>query len=299
MVQTVEISKFDLRYESYRMKNDVAERKLFELIQQRGIHEPLQGIDRDHKRLLLNGFKRYRCARMLNINVVPYISLGNDEAECIIKLIRCSNAQSLTILEQAKLIEELRSVHKMCVAEIAEMLERSKSWVSMRTGILKEMSPVISDNIFSGKFPVYSYMYTLREFIRMNSITKEVIDKFVISVSGKKLSIRQISQLAHGYFRGSNDLRQQIENGRISWVLNTLSESNQDKTDCTEIERNMLRELEIVQKYIQRLIHKSEDTRYSNNAFYAQANLLAGGILRELDNFKKSISIFYDRTTKA
>ncbi|MBC8550276.1 MAG: chromosome partitioning protein ParB [Candidatus Brocadiales bacterium] len=298
-METVEIFKIDLQYENYRMKNEVVERKLFDLINQKGILEPLQGITRNQEYVLLNGFKRFRCARLLNIKVVPYTSLGSDEAECIIKLIRGSNAQSLTILEQAKLIEELRSVHKMCVSEIAEMLERSKSWVSMRTGIINEMSPIVSNNIFSGKFPVYSYMYTLREFIRMNSITKEEIDKFVNSVSGKKLSIRQISQLAHSYFRGGDDLRQQIEKGKISWVLNTLSDSKQDKTDCTEIERNMLRELEIVQKYIQRVTHKSNDNRYKSKAFYAQANLLSGGILRELNNFEKSIRGFYDRTSKA
>lgn len=59
MAETVEISKFELRYESYRMKNEVVERKLFDLIRQRGIQKTLQGIDKYHEHVLLNGFKRY------------------------------------------------------------------------------------------------------------------------------------------------------------------------------------------------------------------------------------------------
>ena len=100
-------------------------------ILEHGIREPLQGVDSREVRILLNGFKRYRCARKLGIEVVPYESLGDDEAFGIIQLIRIANARSLGMLEQARLIDELRSAHKMAVAEIATLLERSPSWVSI------------------------------------------------------------------------------------------------------------------------------------------------------------------------
>jgi DNA-binding transcriptional regulator GbsR (MarR family) len=56
----------------------------------------------------------------------------------------------------------LRRLEKMSVADIAEQLSRSKSWVSMRLGLLEEMSPLVQQEIFSGRFPLYSYMYSLR-----------------------------------------------------------------------------------------------------------------------------------------
>ena len=83
-------------------------------------------------RILLDGFKRYRCAKKLAIEIVPYFSLGNDEAFGIIELIRLSNSKSLNILEQSKLIDELKTVHRMCPSDIAKLLEKSKSWVSVR-----------------------------------------------------------------------------------------------------------------------------------------------------------------------
>ncbi|MDI6782452.1 MAG: KorB domain-containing protein [bacterium] len=102
----------------------------------------------------------------MNINIVPYTSLGSDEAMGIIQLLRISNAKSLTILEQASLIDELKKVHGMSAMEIAGQLERSKSWVSMRIGVLSQLSDCVRQKIFAGEFPLYAYMYTLRQFIR-------------------------------------------------------------------------------------------------------------------------------------
>ncbi len=131
MIEKVEISSFDLRYEGYRMKSPGAERVLIASILENGIRDPLQGVTTKDGRILLDGFKRYRCAKRLDIRIVPYSALSGDEASGIIELIRISNAKSLSILEQAKLIDELKSVYKMSVSEIATLIEKSKGWVGM------------------------------------------------------------------------------------------------------------------------------------------------------------------------
>ena len=53
---------------------------------------------------------------------------------------------------------------------MAKELSRSKPWVSMRLGLISEMSAAIRAKLFSGAFPVYSYMYTVRQFMRMNGV---------------------------------------------------------------------------------------------------------------------------------
>jgi len=296
MVEQVEVSSFDLRYQGCRMRCPGAERALLLSILEKGIRDPLCGVDTEQSRILLDGFKRYRCARKLGVGMVPYRSLGSDEVGGIIELIRMSNATSLGILEQAKLIDELKSVHHMSVSEIAHHVDKSKGWVGMRVGMIGQMSPLVTGKIFDGKFPVYAYMYTLRPFIRMNGVNKKEIDEFVGSVAGKNLSIRDIELLAHGYFKGGDQLRKQIKNGDILWALSRLKATSSNAGDITEFERQMLRDLEITQKYMQRLTCKGQDKRFTTNAFFAQANLLAGGILRQLDPFTKAIRRFYDRS---
>ena len=296
MAEQVEISSLDLRYESCRMKSKQAEKQLLESILDSGIRDALQGVDtKQGSRILLDGFKRYRCAQKLNIGMVPYYSLGADEALGIIQLLRIANARSLSILEQAKLIDELKSVHQMSNGEIAAHLEKSKAWVSVRTGIIAEMSASVMEKIFNGQFPVYAYMYTLRQFIRLNRISQADVDAFVAAVSGKNLSIRDIETLAHGYFKGSEDFRNQLKDGHIPWALRRLKDRSAKPSDGSPIERSMLNDLQIVQKYMQRVIGKSQDDRFKSAGFLAQAHLLSGGILRQLEMFSKAVEVFHDK----
>ena len=127
MAEQIEISSLDLRYEAYRLRSPGAEKTLLASILENGIRDPFQGVDTDGCRILLDGFKRYRCALRLSIGIVPYWSLGDDEASGLIELLRASNARGLSILEQARLIDELKTVHQMSTAEIAGLLEKSKA----------------------------------------------------------------------------------------------------------------------------------------------------------------------------
>ena len=125
MGREVELSQLDVRYESYRMKVGAVENRQLSLIAARGIEEPLEGVDVGGRSILLNGFKRYRCAQKLGIHLVPYVSLGEDEVSGILSLLRTSNNKSLSILEQASFIGELKNERKMSPGEIAAELSRS------------------------------------------------------------------------------------------------------------------------------------------------------------------------------
>ena len=299
MAKDVELSSLDLRYEDHRMKNAALEERLLASIAQRGIEEALEGVQLQDASILLNGFKRYRCARKLQVRSVPYVSLGDDEVAGIMNLLRISNNKALSILEQAAFIDELSTTGHLTVAEIAKELSRSKSWVSMRLGLISEMSATIRAKLFSGAFPVYSYMYTLRPFMRMNGVSGEELDQFVVVVSEKGLSVRDIEQLAHGYFRGPDSFRQEILKGNLALPLKGLREVPQNPDGCSEFERMMLRDLEITQKYMQRLMGKSQDPRLKSRPFHAQANLLSAAILSRVPAFNQSLKQLHDRSGQA
>ena len=299
MAKDVELSSLDLRYEDHRMKNAALEERLLASIAQRGIEEPLEGVQLQEASILLNGFKRYRCARKLQLRSVPYASLGDDEVAGIMNLLRISNNKALSILEQAAFIDDLSTTGHLTVAEIAKELSRSKSWVSMRLGLISEMSATIRAKLFSGAFPVYSYMYTLRSFMRMNGVSGEEVEQFVMTVSDKDLSVRDIEQLAHGYFRGPDSFRQEILKGNLALPLKRLREVPQNPDGCSESERVMLRDLEITQKYMQRLMGKSQDPRLKSRPFHAQANLLSAAILSRVPAFNQSLKQLHDRSGQA
>ena len=246
MRQEIELSQLDVRYENYRMKNPGLEKRLLASIAQCGIKQALEGAVAGEVRILLNGFKRHRCALRLGMSTVPYVSLGEDEAGAILNLLRVSNQTALSLLEQARFIEQLRRLEKMSVADIAEQLSRSKSWVSMRLGLLEEMSPLVQQEIFSGRFPLYSYMYSLRPFMRLNSNGKQEVEDFIMAVRGLRLSVREIEQLVNSYFRGPQSMREMIQNGHAGEVLAWMQQVPQDAEGCSKRERVLLGDLELV-----------------------------------------------------
>lgn len=294
----VEVSDFDLRYESCRLKQAAAEERLLGSIAQRGIEEALEGVNAGGKRILLNGFKRYRCARKLGLGTVPYVCLGEDETAGIIELLRVSNAKALNFLEQAALLDELKQARGLSLAQIAAELSRSKAWVSVRLGRFAQMSAAVRERLFSGGFPVYSYMYTLRPFMRLNGGGKEV-EEFVTAVSGRHLSVREIELLARGYFRGPDALRAEIRQGNLALPLERLKEAPAAAEGCSALEAGVLRDLEIAQKYMVRVTGRGEDERLTSAAFYVQAQLLAAGILSREAGFIRSVRRLHDRGGQA
>ena len=305
MREMVELSSLDLRYEGHRLRDDAREARLLASIAERGIEEPLQGVDRSVARFLLDGFKRCRSAKKLGIDCVPYVSLGEEEATGILNLMRASTGKGLNILEQARFVVDLVSIHGMSMAEVAQTLSRSKGWVSMRRRLLDEMSPIIREILFRGAFPVYSYMYTLRPFMRMNTPRRQEIERFVQVVargtrySGSRLSVRDIELLAQGYFRGPASLREAIEGDKLSWSLDQLKHVPEDREGCNGVERGFLRDLELLRKSIERVMARCHDPRLGSRAFLAQANLLSGGLLSTLAPFCERMKELHDRSGSA
>jgi hypothetical protein len=299
MIIQIELSSLDLRYQDFRLKQAEVERRLLGSIAQRGIEEPLEGVEIQQRHVLLNGFKRYRCASKLQIRIVPYTSLGQDEVIAILNLLRISNNRALGILEQAAFIDELKHTRHLSLAEIAQELSRSKSWVSMRLALMAEMSAAVRAQLFSGAFPVYAWMYHVRPFMRMNGSSQEQVEPFVAAVSGKGLSVRDIELLANGYFRGPESFRQEVLKGNLALPLQRMKQVPQHPDACSEFERVLLGDLEITQKYMQRVMGKSLDQRLQSHAFHALCHLLTAGILSRSQAFLASLKQLHDRCGQA
>ena len=299
MSREVEIASLDLRYRNHRLKNRVREGRLLSSIAERGIDEPLEGITSNETHILLNGFKRYRCACRLGIAIVPYISIGEDETAGITALLSRSKTKELNILEQSAFVDDLKNLKNFSVAEIAELLSRSKAWVSMRAGLIDEMTDQVRQKLFSGAFSTYAYMIILRKFMRMNAASQREGTEFMVALSGKKLSVREIRQLANGFFRGPDSFRKQIKAGNIALSLKQIREIPADPEGCSAFERGLLKDLEITSRYIQRVMGKSNDSRLQSRSFNVEANLLSAAVLSRSVAFIQTIRRLHDKTGQA
>ena len=294
----IELSQLDLRYEGHRLRRRDLEDRLLASMAREGIREPLAGARVDSVCVLLDGFKRYRCAHQLHIQRAPFVTLGADEASAILKLLGQARRSTLSVLEEARFLDELKA-RGLSLAEMAEGLSRSKAWVSLRLGLLEQMSPVVRQHVFDGDLPVYSWIYTLGPFRRLNGVTGQQVDEFVGAVSGHGLSVRQIEQLAHGYFRGPEAFRQELRSGHLTLLLQQMATVPADPDGCSEFERILVGDLELIQKHAQRVAGKSQDRRLQSRAFFVQCHLLTGGLLSRAKGFLQLLKQLHDRTRQA
>ena len=302
MIETIELTGLDRRYEHLRLKDRRREQILLSSILEQGILDPLYVVRlKDGAHILLDGFKRYRCAEKLSITSVPVVTLDNNEAMGLLKLIRLSCSKGLSALEEASLVDELHEGHGMSAAEIARRVERSVSWVSARLGMLKEMSDVVRKKIFAGHFPARNYMYTLRPYTRVeNKRSRKEIESFITCVSGKGLSTRDIERLAAGYFKGGKMLKAQIQQGNLDWTLRQLKNDaaleDTEEPGLTDMERRVLRNLEIVCGIMHRLQAGLNGAGLTGDGFYMQSQNTVKKLLDIVDEFKETLQAFYEKT---
>jgi predicted transcriptional regulator len=294
----IELSQLDLRYEGHRLRERGREDRLLASMAREGIREPLAGAVVGAQYVLLDGFKRYRCAQQLHLLRVPFVALGVDETSAILELLGQARRSSLSVLEEARFLDELKA-RGLSLAEMAEALGRSKAWVSLRLGLLEQMSPVVRQQVFDGGLPTYSWIYTLAPFRRLKGVTSQQVDEFVGAVSGCALSVRQIEQLAHGYFRGPESFRQELRSGHLSLLLQQMTAVPVDPDGCSEFERILVGDLELLQKHAQRVVTKSQDRRLQSRAFFVQCHLLTGGLLSRSRGFLKILQQLHDRSRQA
>lgn len=295
MPEWIEISAVDTRYERYRVRDPSAEGALLAEIAARGIEKPLAGVGDSSRAVLLDGFKRYRCACRLKLAMAPWRSLGLDAAEGILWMLKRTERKGLGILEEAQFLRELQANHGLSLGEMAAALSRSKGWVSMRLNLLSDLSESVRERIFRGDFPAYAYMHVVRPFMRMNGVSAEAIEAFVGAVSGRGLSVREIERLAHGYFRGPAALQHEIEAGHLTMALGEMRQAMAAVDGCSEGERAYLRGLGEFGKAMELLAGGVHDPALASGAFRSEAHLILTGLLGRMGGFLAVMRRFHDQ----
>lgn len=297
-MEFTELIELDIRYEDFRLKNKRRERNLLSSIMEQGIQEPVYIIQgTDQRPILIDGFKRYRCASRLNIKTLPVTILDSKEVPGIVRFLRLSTGKDISQIEQACLVDELHQHYGLSAGEIASQLERSPAWVSLRLGILREMSDATRERIMSGGFPLHNYMYTLGRFKRLKNVPKKEIDDFIEKVSNKDFSTRDIDMLAKGYFEGNEELKSQIKQGNLTWTLGELKRDEKEKAlpqdGLSEAESKALSQLNWTYICVTRLPVILQDTRFENKIFFTKSGKFAKMILDLKEVFISTLETFY------
>lgn len=302
-MEIVEFNAIDLRLEHTRCRDAEAERLLLPSIMERDIEEPLSVVTCEvpYVYVLLDGFKRYRCARKLGKGTLPVHCIAQDIPCGILSMIRREETGKLNALEQARLIEELHQSYGLSIYVIAVRLERSPAWVRIRLEMVSELSSLLREKIMSGAFPVRAYLYGLRGVIQEHKVSMDRVDAFVAAVSGKGLSTRELFVLSRAYFTGGGAIAHLIDEGSAHRALRLICTDSEGKEDASldELERQLIADLATTSAGMNRIVANAAAVREGTAPFMLYTNLWSAAILRRLDEFSTVIKELYDRSGPA
>lgn len=82
-------------------------------------------------------------------------------------------------------------------------------------------------------------------------------------------------------------------------ALKQIQQAPPDPDSCSEFERVFLRDLELTQKAMKRVMTKSLDPQLQSAAYLAQCHLLTSFLLNQTTAFLKTLRHLNDHTSKA
>lgn len=300
-METIELNSIDLRLERIRIRDTAAERLLLDSITREGILDPLYvaGSTGSPQYVLLDGFKRYRCALKLGMGMVPAECMADDVATGIVTFIRRNEyGGGITVLEQAAMIEELHCRCGMSIYDIARRLGHSPSWVSMRLGVLDDLSALVRSKLLSGAFPARAYLYGIKGFTRVNNIGRERVDAFVAATSGRGLTTRELFILSRSFFTGGSVIERLVLEGDVHRAVHMLTRDTCGSNDAsiTDKERLFIKDLQSIAAGMSRIIVQRDLPGSRVDSFAQYVNLWSGAILKRLKDFSTAIKELYDRS---
>jgi ParB/RepB/Spo0J family partition protein len=302
-MEQIEINTIDKQLERTRRRDATLEKRLLISIQERDIQDPLQIVP-DHQQgrfILIDGFKRLRCAVKLGIPMVPVEHIGSDIIIGILTMLRRDASKGICTFEQAALIDELHKQYSLSIYDIATRLDRSPSWVSMRLGLFDEMSPLVRDRIMSGAFPARAYMYDIKRFTRVNKIGSQRVTACVAALSGKKLSTRDLSILSRAYFTGGESLERLITDGDVHSALRMLKGTTKCSQSALSVkEQRFLDDLKTMVSVSKRIINTASVVDNSLDIdLLSSVNVWCASLMSTMLILSKAIKELYEKTISA
>ncbi len=111
---------------------------------------PLVAIERKGKLEILDGFKRLAAAKRMGWSTVEVSATERDEASQWATMLALNRGfQSMTELEEALVLREIVQTG-LTQVQIAELVQRHRSWVSRRIGLVERLHPELIEGMKLG-----------------------------------------------------------------------------------------------------------------------------------------------------
>ena len=125
-------------YQPRKVFSQAALEELSNSIKSYGILQPITVRQKDDKYELIAGERRFRAAKLANLNVVPVIINNmSDESSAVLALLENLQREDLNFIEEAMGYENLIKEHNFTQQQLAEKLGKNQSTIANKLRILR------------------------------------------------------------------------------------------------------------------------------------------------------------------
>ena len=190
-------------YQPRKVFSQAALEELSNSIKVYGILQPITVRQKDDKYELIAGERRFRAAKLANLQAVPaIINNMSDESSAVLALLENLQREDLNFIEEAEAYFNLINDHKFTQDELAKRMGKKQSTIANKLRILK-LSHTVREACLENKLterharallslPNEELQLSVINKIIKNSLnvkaTEELINKELLKIAGEELN---------------------------------------------------------------------------------------------------------------
>ena len=257
----IDIHLLDLRYAHTRIKNTKSMRRMQNSITCYGQIVPALAIPEGSKFILVDGYLRLNALKACGYDCIKLQVLEESEADSLLILLAKNNDRPWEVVEQAAIIQELRTRFNYSFGDMAQRLGKDKSWVKRRFDLVESLPGEIRRAVMSGNVSSWSASHVLVPLSRVNE--KDAVD-LTTSLLKDPLSTRELARLYKHYKKSNRLVRDRIV-ADPSLFAKTIRQQDQErhaKQISDGPEGKWLKDINIVCHILKRLVNTAEYVFY-------------------------------------
>ncbi len=262
-IQEIDFHLLDLRYKHTRINNDKTLLSLQNSIHEYGQIVPALAVAEQEKYILIDGYKRLLALTACGHDSIKLQLVCAGESDSLFLLLVQTNERKLEAIEQAALIQELRSRFTCSFSEIARRLGRDKSWVKRRLDLLESLPEEVHHAVMTGKLSSWA---ASRVFVPLARANEQDCLDLTRKILKDPLSTRELVSLYKHYGKSNRTVRKRIIADPALFVK-TMQEQEKRQTGKQMEEGpegKWFKNISVVCHILRRLKATSEDVLYPN-----------------------------------
>lgn len=204
-INDIEIIYLDLLYAHTRIQRS---RKIVDLADSLLRHGQLLPIvvvaGELRKFILIDGYQRVEAARRAGLDTLRAHIWPGQPREAVCQLLASDGARQFDVFEQAALLQELKSTHRLNQSQIAAAMGRHPSWVTRRLALIQQLPAPAIEAVRAGHLSSWSASRVLVPLARANSAHARAL---VEVIAKQPLTSRQLCQFWQHYQKANRAAR--------------------------------------------------------------------------------------------